>query len=136
MSAIATSPIPSQPQEIIDNAIRWALEHGFTVVPSAEAGVVCLSVTAEERWFKAVRAAGPNPLGAVILEYQPAAPDVEKAAAAVLGVSVPWVLGFEVGVSGQLPLASWQGHIAERLIGQGYASGVETRTKMWLARRR
>jgi len=107
---------------------------GYVVIPTADPHVVCVSSYATRKWLQMPCTKGVSPTGAAILVAQPEALVVYDAEMEALGVSAPWIAGFDAGVSGELPHATWKEHIAVQLIEHGYEMGKKIRaflTRGW-----
>jgi len=112
-------------REIIQEAIRWAVEKGIKVIASANPGVICTS-TATCEWEVDRTAEGVNPLGAAILMRQKLvhlSPSIDRACFLAVGESVRWVEGYSAGIAGLKPDPSWQKHPAGPIYSNGWTAG-------------
>ena len=93
---IVVKAMQNQTKTRILQAVRWALDQGYRV-SGGEWGVY---QQVDGSWAPKTDAC-LCPLGALLLQEQPAEGDPEIAAAAVLGVSTRWVFDFTLGVDGE-----------------------------------
>lgn len=129
MSDISPATRPSDPVDLIRQAVNAADRMGITVSTVQSLGVHCTSTHAP-RWERDGRTDCVSPLGAVLLVMQPPVPDIDAAIAHALGVSTLWCIGFDDGQAKQPPSNAFAAGPARRLYAEGFEAGTTFRAVM------
>lgn len=129
MSAILkAAPRSPAPIEMIKEAVMGVRESGIRV-HVGDFGVTAVSTHGPDRWELDPLASEPgcNPIGAVVLAFQPPSIDVPEAACQALGVSACWLEAFCDGVALAPRNSRWMQSRQRDLYQHGYESGTNFR---------
>lgn len=124
-------PRSPAPVELIKEAVTGVRESGVRV-HAGDFGVTATSTHGPDRWEldPLAREPGCNPIGAVVLAFQPPAIDLPAAACQALGVSLCWLEAFCSGVALEPRDSMWMQSRQRDLYQNGYEGGCNFR--IWL----
>jgi hypothetical protein len=123
----ATVIVTPTPLERIRDALDWAALKGIAVEPNGGYGVRPAVIGGARRWVRERAGGYISPLGAVVLQAQPLAQMLPEAAAEATEVGVPWVEGFNAGVSRRPLEAQWLAGFSAAVALAGYEAGTQVR---------
>lgn len=132
MSAILRAePRSPAPIEMIKEAVTGVRGKGIHV-HADDFGVSATSMEGPDHWEldPLARRRGCNPIGAVLLAFQPPSVDVPEAACLALGVSACWLEAFCDGVAIAPRNSRWMQSRQRDLYQNGFESG--TNFRIWL----
>ena len=127
MNDITPMTRQSDPADRVKSAVNEARRRGHHVSADAEYTGVVLASTHVPTWERDPRTEVISPLGAVLLVAQPSIASMDDALAVALGTQIEWHLGYELGVTSQVPSEVLNKSPRARLASDGYRAGAEMR---------
>lgn len=118
------------PLTLIRDAVLAARADGYPVIIGSGWGVVCTSSHGARRWEVDPRAAGVDPLGAVLVRHQPRATSHQAALAEALDVPAIYVTGLEDGIEQARPERTLPTSVARGLYAAGWATAALVREEL------